>query len=557
MSLTEEILSQIPGNPLEGLRRVDRLWDSYKSTAPLPISEVVTVSPDLGEAIAWDAVICGGTLGIMLGAALAQKGWKVALIERGRLRGRDQEWNISRRELHVLTEMGLLTNEELEEAIATEFNPVQIRFHAGVSLAVRDVLNVGVDPVYLLERLKQRFLEAGGHLLENTAFEGAIVHPNGVKVTVTAQNSSQDLEQSTLTARLLIDAMGHFSPIVRQIRGGKKPDAVCLVVGTCATGFPVNETGDLFASITPLQNQCQYFWEAFPARDGRTTYLFTYLDAHPDRPSLEQIFEDYLTLLPQYQSVDLAELQFKRALFGFFPCYRDSPLQSPWDRFLAIGDSSGAQSPLSFGGFGAMIRHLQRLTTGVDAALNGDQLDRSSLNLLQPYQPSLSVTWLFQKAMSVRSNQAIDPNQINGLLSAVFQEMQQLGDPVLKPFLQDVVQFPALLQTLMQVGIKHPAIVLKIIPQVGIPALLDWTGHFANLGLYHLLSSLPLKNLTSKEKDLKVPPTRSAGAEKIDGELGGRVGSQEEQGGRVGSESWQYRFDRWRDAWKFGSGRDY
>jgi lycopene cyclase CruP len=536
MSLTEQVLLQISGNPLEGLRRVDRLWQSYRSNeAALPVTEVVTVSSGLLEAIEWDAVICGGTLGILLGAALAQRGLKVALIERGTLRGRDQEWNISRKELHGLTEMGLLTAAELEQAIATEFNPVQIRFHQGINLAVNDVLNVGVDPVYLLEKLKQRFLEAGGCLLENRAFAGAIVHENGVKITITAQiaeaqvNSQGDtVESSALTARLLIDAMGHFSPIVRQIRGGAKPDAVCLVVGTCAEGFADNTSGDLFASITPMQNQCQYFWEAFPARDGRTTYLFTYLDAHPNRPSLEQLFEDYFTLLPQYQSVALSQLQFKRALFGFFPCYRDSPLQSPWNRFLAIGDSSGAQSPLSFGGFGAMIRHLQRLTAGVDAALRSNQLDRSALNLLQPYQPSLTVTWLFQQAMSVGMDQTIAPNQINALLSAVFEEMQQLGDPVLKPFLQDVVQFPALLQTLMRVGIKHPAIVLKIIPQVGLGALLDWTKHFANLGLYHALSSV-LANL----------PIPSMPLEKNQ------------------AEAWHYRIDRWRDAWRYGSGKDY
>ena len=43
------------------------------------------------------------------GAALAQRGWRVALIERGILRGRDQEWNISRHELQVLLDLELLT----------------------------------------------------------------------------------------------------------------------------------------------------------------------------------------------------------------------------------------------------------------------------------------------------------------------------------------------------------------------------------------------------------------------------------------------------------------
>jgi lycopene cyclase CruP len=44
----------------------------------------------------------------------------------------------------------------------------------------------------------------------------------------------------------------------------------------------------------PIAGNRQYFWEAFPAAShptDRTTYMFTYLDAHPDRPSLEQVNE--------------------------------------------------------------------------------------------------------------------------------------------------------------------------------------------------------------------------------------------------------------------------
>jgi len=51
--------------------------------------------------------------------------------------------------------------------------------------------------------------------------------------------ASQTPEQ--VSARLLVDCMGHWSPIVRQMRGGKKPDGICLVVGGCATGIPAAE----------------------------------------------------------------------------------------------------------------------------------------------------------------------------------------------------------------------------------------------------------------------------------------------------------------------------
>ncbi len=511
MTLTEQILSPLPGDLLGRLRNADKLWQDLR----LGNSQVHPVVKETHESLGsldWDVVISGGTLGILIGAALQQRGWRVALIERGILRGRDQEWNISRQELEVFLELNLLSQEELDRAIATEYNPARVSFFQGHEVWVKDVLNIGVDPVFLLDTLKSKFLEAGGKLLEKTPFKSATVHADGVLVKA---------GENCLKTRLLIDAMGHFSPIAKQARKGEKPEGVCLVVGSCAKGYPNNDTGDLIASFTPIQNQCQYFWEAFPARDGRTTYMFTYLDAHPKRPSLEFFMEEYLRLLPEYQNVELSQLKFERFLFGFFPSYRKSPLHTPWNRILAVGDSCGGQSPVSFGGFGAMVRHLKRLTFGIDEALKIDALSCNALSLLQPYQPNISVTWLFQRTMSVGIDQKIAPNQINDLMSGVFEVMDKLGDNVLKPFLQDVVQFSALSKTLPLV---KPGLVLPIIPQVGIFPLLNWSIHYVNLALY---SGLCFLGQLIKPIVKKLPPVQ------------------------------QYYCHRWMDAWKYGSGGDY
>ena len=252
--------------------------------------------------------------------------------------------------------------------------------------------------------------------------------------------------------------------------------------------------------------------------------MFTYVDADPSRPSFSELFEDYLDLLPQYQEVDLATIQFKRTLFGFFPAYRNSPLQTPFDRILQVGDSSGNQSPLSFGGFGSMVRHLVRLTEGIEEALTGNLLSKEDLRLLQPYQPNLSVTWLFQKAMSVGIDQNLPVDRINQMLTTVFKSMSKLGDPVLKPFLQDVVQFPALSQTMLDMAFSDPILVAQIVQQVGISALIDWSKHYINLGSYSLLHQLD-KNKGSFDRDLS--PTQ------------------------------QYSQHRRRDSWQYGSGGDY
>ena len=512
MTLVESILGQRSDGALENLRRADRFWSAVKE-GKINATQVIDTSTEfLGDRLDSDIIISGGTLGILLGAALQHQGWQVVVIERGLLKGREQEWNISREELQTFIDLDLLTPEELEQAIATEYNPARVGFIGKPDIWVEDVLNIGVDPVYLLATLKDKFLQAGGKLLEHNAFKTATIHPNGVTITT---------DTTTLSTRLAIDAMGHFSPIVQQVRQGTKPEAICVVVGSCAKGYPQNKTGDLIYSFTPIVNHCQYFWEAFPARDGRTTYMFSYLDAEVARPSLEYFMAEYLRLLPEYQNIELEKLEFQRFLFGFFPAYRNSPIKLPFDRLLPVGDSAGGQSPVSFGGFGSMVRHLARLTTGIDSALKADTLTRSDLALLQPYQPNISVTWLFQKTMSVPVGKDVNPQQINNLMGGVFQVMEKLGDDVLKPFLQDVIQFIPLAKTLLLV---NPKLVLPLLPQIGIGSLLDWSIHYASLALYSSLYSVG---------KFALPITKNFNSTQ------------------------QYYYQRWLDAWKYGSGKDY
>ena len=47
-------------------------------------------------------------------------------------------------------------------------------------------------------------------------------------------------------------------------------------------------------------------------------------------------------------------------------------------------------------GFGAMVRHLARLTEGIASALDMRQLSRSQLALLQPASPGISMTAAMQ-----------------------------------------------------------------------------------------------------------------------------------------------------------------
>lgn len=525
MSIFESMRSRMPSEIPAQLDRIDRFWHSYRQFNQVIPKVVNHAQGKLGDK-GFDVIVCGGTLGIFIACALQRCGWDVAVVEQGILRGRAQEWNISRKELDIFIELDLLTETELETAIVTIYNPARVGFEGGKGLWVSNILNIGVDPIYLLEVLKQKFLAAGGKLWEQTGFQRVTTYADGVSVEIVQREP--DLAVEKITGRLLLDVMGHFSSIAKQARsqvqGNIKPDGVCMVVGSCAKGMPEKSYGDLIYSFTPIQNQCQYFWEAFPARDGRTTYMFTYVDADPQRPSFAQLMEDYLFWLPKYQEIELKQLKFERVLFGFFPSYKQNPLQTPWDRILQVGDSSGMQSPLSFGGFGAMVRHLPRLTDGINAALCGDWLSKQDLRSLQPYQPNLSVTWLFQKSMSVAVNQKVQSDRINYLLAVTFMAMEKLGDRVLYPFLQDVVQFVPLAQTMLAMSIADPVLVLKIIQQVGIGTLANWLKHYLSLGAYSFLNQL---------------------CQKVEPAIANLLPEQ------------QYQLQRQIDAWKYGSGGDY
>jgi hypothetical protein len=133
---------------------------------------------------------------------------------------------------------------------------------------------------------------------------------------------------SSLSCRLLLDCMGHYSPIVKQIRGRAKPEGICLVVGCrrwaaapapasapapaaallqqqpsrpgcnaapsahharpearperrrcrcvlqvggCAEGLPaeLNTSADLLYTMTDATDGLQLYWEAFPAGGRR------------------------------------------------------------------------------------------------------------------------------------------------------------------------------------------------------------------------------------------------------------------------------------------------
>jgi hypothetical protein len=129
--------------------------------ADYKVPEVVTcvqgplVNYDVGAGSEiFDVLVCSGTLGIFVATALCYKGLRVGIIERNKIKGviqpyigysqvvkrkfywnmrcvpisakqREQEWNISRKELMEIVEIGILSEAEVEQIISSDFNPVR------------------------------------------------------------------------------------------------------------------------------------------------------------------------------------------------------------------------------------------------------------------------------------------------------------------------------------------------------------------------------------------------------------------------------------------------
>jgi len=241
------------------------------------------------------------------------------------------------------------------------------------------------------------------------------------------------------------------------------------------------------------------------------------MDADRRRPSLTHAIERYFAQLPSVEApgTRLSQLAIRRASFAVLPSYtKGAPLKPPADRVLQAGDAAGGSSPLSFGGFGAMLRHLPRLAAGVDDALACDDLSAPALARLAAYQPSLSANALFARAMRCGVGSVLPPpgspskprpgaslpgDHINRLLGAHFRVLAALGPGAVGTVVRERTQ-PALLgASMVGMGLVAPLTISRTLPTLGPGPLVAWFGHYLALVLYSFLRILtwPLRGLVS------------------------------------------------------------
>lgn len=472
---------------------------------PQPILSRVPSATTDSPSPTYDLIYIGGALGVVHAAVMAQRGYRVLLLERLPFGRMNREWNISRSEFQSLMDLGLFTAAEFESVIAREYidgfhkffdanNPPQA---TAPVLHTPTVLNVGLDAEKFLRLCGQKLRDAGGEIWDETEFEQA--HISETQVTIVGQHLPSQTPRSA-SARLLVDAMGTASPIAWQLNGGRTFDSVCPTVGAVITsGFDPGvwdvRYGDVLNSHGDISRGRQLIWELFPAENEELTfYLFHYHQVHPDNPgSLLEMYEDFFTILPEYRRCNLDQLVWKKPTFGYIPGHfsvgeRDRTVA--FDRLIAIGDAASLQSPLIFTGFGSLVRNLPRLTHLLDTALQHDLLSAHHLNQIRAYQSNVAVTWLFSKGMMVPTWRSLPPERINAMLNTFFGILGQESPEVAEAFIKDRIDWLSFNRMALRAARQNPSLLVWIWEMAGPADLLRWLGSYLDFTVQAFISAL-------------------------------------------------------------------
>lgn len=227
---------------LVGLERLDASWNALKSggwhNTPKEIVHEMyesTSTSTHNQKDEYDFTVCGGTLGIFYAIVLQKYGYRTSIIEQGQITGRAQDWNICRKELQALVRVGIFTESEAEDLIDIEFNPVRVGFKTdssspgnGFETYVQDVLNLGIRPDKLIDKVKAKYIQSGGRIIEQAAVDKINIYKDCAEISYKDKTSAQMDEMSVVKSRIVIDAMGNQSPIVKQLRGPVQPDGICI-----------------------------------------------------------------------------------------------------------------------------------------------------------------------------------------------------------------------------------------------------------------------------------------------------------------------------------------
>ena len=477
------------------LRRVwdaDARWRALAEGRDAGQEAVVRGAPPAGLAAEGEFEIvyaCRGA-GLLHAALMACRHGRRVLVLGGPAGGEEaaRGWNVSEEDLRALERTGLFTKEEIESAVLNRYRAGFVKFHDAASrvkappLWLDGVLDVSIDAARLLalaaEKLRGR---EGCAVVEGARFVRAYVERERVSVEVSDGRGARRL----FAARLLVDATGADSPVVRQLNGGRAATHVCPTVGTVARGFARGGgggdgagvdfgVGEILVSTEDASAHRQLIWEGFGGdarRDEFSTHLFFYdaADSQADK-SLLALYERYFEKLPRYKRAG-AHWQVLRPVFGHAASFQPAGWRArgarsaATDRVLLACDAAGRANPLAAAAAGTHLRALRRSAHLVDLALAADLLDERALSEIGA--AGRGVAQAAGLADFLRPARQGDPATVNETLNAVMAALHDLDERVRRELFQDRMTFSALRSLLGRTVQLYPRILQRVREQFG------------------------------------------------------------------------------------------
>jgi lycopene cyclase CruA len=503
--LTLDAFSKIPDGEawLARLVELDANWRNIL-TPPAPILTFERPA-DPHQKPEYDILIAGGCFGLVVGAALAVTyGYRVLVFDRHVVGRTHRDWNISRSELKTLSAVGLFTEGEMEAFIVNEYDKGGfVKFHdegcivKAEKLWFDDVLNVAVSSDDFLRACRRKLEGAGGACLDGATLARAYATSDGVWLDVERRAEGA----MRIGGRLLIDAMGTLSPIARQLNPRETISYVCPTVGTLATGFVEGaqadevdyNVGEILVSAEHACANRQLLWEGFAGKPGEyTSYLFYYASvAGPGDKSLLKLFEEYFSKLREYKRPG-PNWKIEKPVFGYIPGFHHAgwgqQKKTAERRVLLLGDAASMNSPLTFCGFGSLVRNIRRITHLIDLALAGEHLDARSLSHISAYEPRVAIMATFTRFMI--ASERDEPHLVNEILNVVMDAFHRLPPSARRGMFQDRMEWSDFVQLILMMQTLYPKIWDSVAAKLGWNYGAMWALNFAEFSAHALQTNL-------------------------------------------------------------------
>jgi lycopene cyclase CruA len=278
-----------------------------------------------------------------------------------------------------------------------------------------------------------------------------------------------------IVARIMVDARGASSPFATA-------DLVCPTVGGVVRGLEdvAPDVGDILVTTEHADaDGRQFVWEGFPGRAGElTVYLFHYDRAESVKPgALASLYERFFSTIGRYKR---GTPELVRPTFGYIPGWsRLVPApRSPSPRIVLVGDAAARHSPLTFCGFGSMLRTFRSSGARIaHAALGTDRATGRSRSDAGVADERIHA-WTGALARVMASG-ALRGDALNHLLDVAFGTLEEMGNDAFASLLKDTMDARAFTTFLRTTARRHPSVYREVLGALGPGASLRWAARLA------------------------------------------------------------------------------